>query len=113
KILRDAGFAPEWIELDKAVRGKLVRARQLLAGEWERYQQRVQEMAGRTELWSEAERKRTLAGWQRAVEAFEQQVAAINVEIRDLNLKVPAPRFQRAKIDPLQEVQRLQEEPGE
>jgi DnaJ homolog subfamily C member 28 len=110
KILKDAGFAPEWIELDKAIRAKLSRARQVLAQQWEWYQERMQELAGRTDSWSESERGRTLAGWQRATAAFEHEVASVNAEITILNLKVPAPRFQRTKIDPLEEVRRLQEE---
>ena len=31
KILKDAGYAPDWIELDKAIRGRLDRARATLA----------------------------------------------------------------------------------
>jgi hypothetical protein len=69
----------------------------------------MEELAGRTDSWSEAEQRRALAGWQRATAAFEQEIAAINAEIASLNLKVPAPRFQRVKIDPLEELRRLQE----
>jgi len=109
KILKDAGFAPEWIELDKAIRAKVSRARQVLARQWAWYQGRIQELAARTDSWSESERKRALESWQRATAAFEQEVAAVNAEITSLNLKVPAPRFQRTKIDPLEELWRLQE----
>jgi DnaJ family protein C protein 28 len=110
KILKDAGFAPEWIELDKAIRAKVSLARQLLARQWGWYQGRMEELAGRRDSWSEAEQRRALAGWQQATTVFEQEIANINSEIASLNLKVPAPRFQRAKIDPLEELRRLQEE---
>ena len=109
KILKDAGFAPEWIELDKAIRAKVVRARQVLARQWGWYQGRLQELAGRTDSWSEAEQRQAHAGWQQATVAFEQEIAGINAEITSLNLKVPAPRFQRVKIDPLEELRCLQE----
>ena len=45
------------------------------------------------------ERERVLARWQQAVAAFETELEAINVEIAELNLKVPSPRFQRSKLD--------------
>jgi DnaJ homolog subfamily C member 28 len=109
KILKDAGFAPEWIEQDKAIRSRLARARQVLARQWDWHQARMGELAGRTDSWSESEKERALAGWERAMAGFEQEIAAINAEITSLNLKVPASRFQRTKIDPLEEVRRLQE----
>jgi DnaJ family protein C protein 28 len=107
KILKDAGYAPDWLELDKAIRGKLDQARASLARSWEWRQARLDELADHTDSWGVAERKRVLAGWRQAVVTFEEQVAAINVEISNLNLKVPAPRFQRGQIDAAHEVARL------
>ena len=107
KILKDAGCAPEWIELDKAIRSRLAQARAVLTRAWEWRQDRLQELAGRSGGRAEAERGRVLAGWCRAVAAFEEEVLAINRQIADLNLKVPAPRFQRLKVDAAREVARL------
>jgi DnaJ homolog subfamily C member 28 len=107
KILKDAGYAPEWIELDKAIRGKLERATATLSRHWEWHQDRLGELAGRPGSWAEAERARVLAGWQQAVATFEQAVAAINAEITELNLKVPDARFQRSKVNAAREVDRL------
>ncbi|MGD8626321.1 MAG: DUF1992 domain-containing protein [Anaerolineae bacterium] len=107
KVLKDAGYAPEWIELDKAIRVKMDRLRLALGRSWEYYRSRLDELAGRSDRWAEAERNRTLAGWQDAIAAFEREVADVNREIRELNLKVPAPRFQRAKIEAVAEVRRL------
>ncbi len=109
KILKDAGYAPEWIELDKAIRGKLERARATLARRWDWRETRLRELEDRSDSWSEAERCRVLASWQRAVATFEAEVEAINKEIAELNLKVPSPRFQRAKADAVREVKRLTE----
>jgi DnaJ family protein C protein 28 len=108
KILKDAGYAPEWIELDKAIRGKLERARATLASSREWRQVRLGELADRADSWTRAEQQRVLAGWQEAVAAFVKEVAVINKEITELNLKVPAPRFQRVKIDAAQEIARLE-----
>ena len=104
KILKDAGCAPEWIELDKAIRERLDRAKAVLARSWERHQAQLGQLAGRPDAWGEAERRRSLDGWQAAVAAFEEEVTAINKEIGDLNLKVPSPQCQRFKVDAAQEV---------
>jgi DnaJ family protein C protein 28 len=109
KILKDAGFSPEWIELDKAIRGKLERARTVLTRRWAWHQARLDELSGRTDAWARAEKDRSLAGWRDAVSAFEEEVEAINAEIADLNLKVPSPRFQRSKVHASREIERLTE----
>jgi DnaJ family protein C protein 28 len=109
KVLKDAGYAPEWIEQDKAIRARLERVQSGLARSLEWREARLSELAGRLDSWAEAERVRVLAGWQRAVAAFEQEVEAINKEIADLNLKVPSPRFQRSRIDAARELSRLEE----
>jgi DnaJ family protein C protein 28 len=110
KILKDAGYAPEWIELDKSIRGRLEQAQATLTRSWEWRQVRLGELANRMDRWSVAEQQRVLAGWQGAVTAFEEEIAAINQEIAALNLKVPAPCFQRNKVDAAREVARLEAE---
>lgn len=107
KILKDAGYAPEWIELDKAIRGKRDRARAVMARRWEWREARLADLEARDDRWSEAERGRVLASWQQAVAAFEIELGAINKEIAELNLKVPSPRFQRAKLNLNRELDRL------
>ncbi len=108
KVLKDAGYAPEWIELDKAIRSRLTQARLALTRAWEWREGRLQELADQPGDWAKAERNRVLAGWRRAVTAFEAEVAAINQAIAELNLKVPALRFQRFKVDAAQEVARVE-----
>lgn len=131
KILREAGYAPEWIELDKAIRIRLERARAALARAWNWYQDSGHEpdatpagsaagLAADALLRLRArrykiERRRDLAAWQAAVLAFHEEVAAINEQIVELNLKVPSPRFQRVKVDAGRELRSLEEagrEPG-
>lgn len=110
KVLKDAGYAPEWIELDKAIRAKLDRARTTLARRREWHNTRLSELAGGSDRWSQTEQQRVRVGWHRAVAAFEEEVGAINQEISDLNLKVPSPRFQRPKVSAEDEVRRLTKE---
>jgi DnaJ family protein C protein 28 len=107
KILKDSGHAPDWIELDKALRLKLARARAVLARRWEGCEMRLRQLADRSDRWSEAERRRVQETWERAVSAFELELAAINREIAELNLKVPSYRFQRSHVDAGREVERL------
>ena len=107
KVLKEAGYAPEWIEMDKAIRGKLDRARAVMARRWEWREARLGELEGRSDGWSGAERGRVLASWQEAVAAFEAELETINREIAELNLKVPSPRFQRSKLRLPRELERL------
>jgi DnaJ family protein C protein 28 len=104
KVLQDAGFAPDWIELDKAVRDRLEKARAELHRSWMWRVERMAELADQTEKWVPAERHRVQAGWQQAVASFEEEVESINRDIADLNLKVPSPQFQRSKVDTAREI---------
>lgn len=109
KLLKDAGYAPEWIELDKTIRLRLDSVQAILRHRWERHQARLLELAGRTDTWGEIERERALSAWQRALDEFASEISEINGQIAELNLKVPSPRFQRHKIDALRAVRRLEE----
>jgi DnaJ family protein C protein 28 len=108
KVLQDAGFAPDWIELDKAIRDKLEKTRAALSRSWAWREARLAELADQAEKWALAEQQRVLAGWQQAVASFEEEVESINKEIADLNLKVPSPQFQRSKVDAAREMADLQ-----
>jgi DnaJ family protein C protein 28 len=107
KILRDAGFAPEWIELDKAIRSQLERARQVLSRQWSWRTTRLAELADRRDAWADSERARVEGQWHRALSVFEQEIDTINAEISRLNLMVPSPRFQRLKVKAAGEVAQL------
>ena len=107
KILKDSGHAPHWIELDKAIRGRLDRARAVLIHHWEWRNARLNELAGRSGNWAEAKRKRVLDNWYQAVAEFEEEVKAINRDTAELNLRVPGLQFQRLKVDTAGEIERL------
>jgi DnaJ family protein C protein 28 len=107
KILKDSGYAPDWIELDKAIRVRLERARKALGLRWDWHRARADELAGRSGRWAKAERLRVHDDWRKATAEFEQEVAAINKEIAKLNLKVPSLHFQRASVDAANDIERL------
>jgi len=108
KILQDAGFAPEWIEIDKSIRQRLDRARRKLMGSRSRAQQQLDELAGKSDSYSLAERERVSQSWRRATAVFAMEIAEVNEDIADLNLKVPSPRFQRPKINAARVVARIE-----
>jgi len=107
KILKDAGYAPEWIELDKAIRLKLERARAALLRRWEGREARWHELADRSDSWTAAERRRILAGWRDAVAEFEEKLVDINRDIAELNLKAPTAAFNRSRLDSARELASL------
>ena len=79
KILKDHGFAPEGIELDKEIRHELDAARSQLIRSYRRCAP-------------------DSSAWQRAVGRFVQQIAELNAKIDLYNLKAPAMQFHRRRI---------------
>jgi DnaJ family protein C protein 28 len=106
KVLKDAGYAPEWIELGKAIRGKLQRARETVERRWTWYESRMAELEGRSGRWADAERERVAASWRQSLLRFREEIDSINSEISELNLKVPSPQFQQSKVDVERELAR-------
>jgi len=86
KILKDHGFAPAWIELDKEIRRELEAARRRLANGYRRY-----------------------GHDSSAVDCFAEQIAKLNRKIDLYNLKAPAMQFQRRRILLADELQRVEQ----
>lgn len=85
KLLRDAGFAPAWIEERKDIDATFEAARQILIRAWEIYR------PGGVSTDETA--------WQRNVSEFREKTAELNSRIRIYNLKVPSQVFQRRLFD--------------
>ena len=83
RLLRNAGFAPAWIEERKDIDAELERAGKQLQRAWELY--------GR-----DATKRHE---WQRNVEQFKEVVEQLNARVRIYNLKAPAEVFHRRRID--------------
>src|SRR5437870_465948 len=96
RMLRNAGFAPAWIEERKDIDAELEAARIALARAL-----LVLRKARNTEN-EEGARVR----WQKKRDSFREQVADLNRRINAWNLKAPAIAFQRKLIDAEREIER-------
>jgi len=101
RMLRNAGFAPSWIEERKDIDSEFENARHQMSRVW---------MVLQNALGTENERG-ARARWEKALISFRKQVAELNRRITAWNLKVPAAAFQRYLIDIEKEVSQV-EHPG-
>jgi DnaJ family protein C protein 28 len=79
-LLKQNGFAPEFIEQRQAIELELAAARQALARAWAWRQQALAE--GKDLNWVENE-------WKKTREDFKKKINGINSEIRNYNLHIP------------------------
>lgn len=94
KLLRDAGFAPEWIEQDKEIRA----AKAAIEKPFENY-------LGRTR----AARKDRSAFESRLIADFRKQALDLNRLIDDFNLKAPSLRVHHTRIRVEEEIAKFKE----
>jgi len=93
-LLKNNGFAPEWIERDKAIRREVAAARDDLRAAW---QNRRANPAAES-------------SWQAAVARFETRLTKLNRQIDDFNLIVPVISGQRRRLCLADELRRITEE---
>jgi hypothetical protein len=101
-MLRNAGFAPSWIEERKDIDSEFENALHEMTRAWT-----VLQNALGTENEGGAR-----ARWEKALTSFRKQGAELNRRITAWNLKAPAAGFQRSLIDIEKEVGQV-EHPGE
>ncbi len=83
-LLRSNDFSLPWIQRRQEIEQGIQEARSTLARVWE---------------WSQGDKPRSEQAapddraWNQALEAFRQEIAALNYQIRDYNLEAPSPRF--------------------
>ena len=85
RLLRNAGFAPAWIEERKDIDAELVAAQTKLSRAWA--------------LFGEQGTRPSTDEWERSVKEFREQVLELQRRIRIYNLKAPAAVFQRKHVD--------------
>ncbi len=85
RLLRNAGFAPAWIEERKDIDALLEGARTMLLRA--------------KELYGKGKRLSGNPQWERAAKEFREIVAELNQRIRLFNLKAPATAFHRQTLD--------------
>ena len=89
-LLKENGFAPEFIEIRKSIEADLNQARVEIKRAKDWHQKALGD--GDDSQWVE---KR----WGGAQSKFHEQIAALNQRIRDYNLIIPAPTFFRSPIN--------------
>lgn len=103
RMLRNAGFAPAWIEERKYIDEELAAAQSTLARAW-----LILTNALGTEQQPGAEIR-----WERQFSSFRLQIGALNRRILAWNLKTPTVNFHRALIDVEKELKEIQKQgPG-
>jgi DnaJ homolog subfamily C member 28 len=85
RLLRNAGFAPAWIEERKEIDASFAAAQTQLTRAWA--------------LFREGGKTPSPAEWARSLQEFRQLVAELNQRIRIYNLKAPSDVFHRKHID--------------
>jgi hypothetical protein len=101
RMLRNAGFAPLWIEERKDIDSEFEISLHQMSRTWT-----VLQNAIGTEHEPGAR-----ARWEKGLTLFRKQAAELNRRIKAWNLKVPAAGFQRSLIDIENEVRQV-ERPG-
>ena len=89
-ILKDAGYSLPWIETLRDIETDIESARKDLSLAWDVCRDSYAQTQPRN-YWSES--------WERSQQAFRDKLTAINKRIRDYNLEVPNPRFQRPVLN--------------
>lgn len=87
-LLKNNGFAPEWIERNKDIRRDMARLRQRLRRAWQ-------------------QRSRNESKWQAAIAQFEAELVKLNRKIDDFNLIAPSVVVQRPRLRLDNELQRV------
>ena len=87
RLLKNAGFAPAWIESRKEIEAELEQARATLS--------RAKKLYGEG------------GEWERVVKEFREKAADLNQRIKVYNLKTPSAAFQRSHIDVEAEINRV------
>jgi DnaJ family protein C protein 28 len=108
-VLENAGFAPEWIERDKAIRAELAALRKLLDDHvaWHRSTLAILGTAPTDEIQQhhaklEHARAQTVA-------VYRTRAAALNKQIDVFNLTVPSVQLQRHRIAIDEEIQKFEQ----
>ena len=91
RMLRNAGFAPAWIEERKDIDAELETARIKLSRAWG--------------LFGEGGKAPSDVEWERIVREFREEVAELNRRISMYNLKAPAAVFHRKLIDAKKQIE--------
>jgi DnaJ family protein C protein 28 len=97
-VLENAGFAPEWIERDKAIRAELAALRRLLDDHIAWHRNALSAPAAESGDDPRRHQARLDGARDRTVATYRTRAVALNKEIDVLNLVVPSVQLQRPRI---------------
>ena len=97
RLMREHGFAPEWIELQKVIRLELEKARKAVSTAWLWRKDRLDQA-------DEPQRRYIESEWRRARAQFSETASELNTQISDYYLIVPLIHLQKPMIDVEQEL---------
>jgi DnaJ family protein C protein 28 len=84
RLLKNAGFAPAWIEERKNIEAELTAAQTKLSLAWR--------------LFGQGGERPSEAEWHRCEKEFREKILELNQRVRIYNLKAPATVFHRRQI---------------
>lgn len=87
KVMRDAGFVPAWLEMEREIEREQKEAEDALLRSW-RWREAVRGDHIEDPRWIETE-------WRKARDLFEKRIATINQKILNFNLQLPQPLLHR------------------
>ena len=102
RMLKDAGFTPDWLALGKEIRRELAACREELARSGARHEDEMAGCGCSTDDRAHVERQ-----WERAQVRFAERVDKLNRKIDLFNLKVPIVRLQRCRVSVEGEMRKL------
>ena len=94
RLLVENGFALPWIEIRNQIDEDW-------AGASKRLSQRLEWLERRGKPLEDS------PSWDSAVKVFRQEIQELNQRINDYNLSVPLAQFQRRRLEPESEIERL------
>jgi len=109
KILKDNGYAPPWIELEKEIRGDLERTERILTFLKQR-RQRLAVLIAESPRSEQSIAKTFELERQRSLDSFQQCLVEINKKIDKFNLIVPIFDRHRKRISIEMEIDRFKRE---
>jgi DnaJ homolog subfamily C member 28 len=108
KMLKDSGFAPAWIENDKAIRAMIDLETKKLEAAYRGFSEQKKRLDQRVDIDSIYAREALYKSWDQTCAHFRETAVKINKEIQDFNLTVPVVSLQRLRFDAEREIERIQ-----
>jgi hypothetical protein len=102
RVLKNAGFTLDWIELDRSIRAELLQCRELLEDQLTWASEALISIEGKRQVEAQLNHR-----YQWTIATFTQRAEQLNERIELFNLKVPLTISQKHKIQVADEINRF------